>query len=194
MLFLQPYHMILRLKPVGMDPLVSRFFRGVRRLRPPKMKLFPNWSIATVLNFLKSYGESKFLSLSQLLIKTCFLVSLVCFKRPACIRNMKKVQGYWELNMSGLRCQTLGISKTELHHISTPIEIKPFPEDPQLCPVYHMVRLDKIGTSVVVAVGHPSGGRLATTIVDRYFHHYFLCFVLFCSSPSRPFLIERLFE
>ena len=131
-------------QPVGMDPLVSRFFRGVRRLRPPKMKLFPNWSIATVLNFLKSCGESKFLSLSQLLIKTCFLVSLVCFKRPACIRNMKKVQGYWELNMSGLRCQTLGISKTELHHISTPIEIKPFPEDPQLCPVYHMVRLDKI--------------------------------------------------
>ena len=108
------------------------------------MKLFPNWSIATVLTFLKSFGESKSLSLSRLLIKTCFLVSLVCCKRPACLRNMKKVPGYWELTMAGLRCQTLGISKTEVHHISTPIEIKPFSEDPQLCPVYHMVRLDKI--------------------------------------------------
>ena len=131
-------------QPVGMDPLISRFFKGVRRLRPPRMKLFPNWSIATVLTFLKSYGDSRSLSLSQLLIKTCFLVSLVCCKRPACLRNMKKVPGYWELTMAGLRCQTLGISKTELHHISTPIEIKPFSEDPQLCPVYHMVRLDKI--------------------------------------------------
>ena len=33
----------------------------------------------------------------------------------------------------------------------------------------------------------PSGGRLATTLVDRYFHHYF--FSIF-HSPSRPFLIE----
>ena len=131
-------------QPVGMDPLISRFFKGVRRLRPPRMKLFPNWSIATVLTFLKSFGESKSLSLSRLLIKTCFLVSLVCCKRPACLRNMKKVPGYWELTMAGLRCQTLGISKTEVHHISTPIEIKPFSEDPQLCPVYHMVRLDKM--------------------------------------------------
>ena len=39
-----------------------------------------------------------------------------------------------------------------------------------------------IGTSVGVAVGPRSSGRLATTLVDRYFHHYFLfCSVLFCS-------------
>ena len=46
--------------------------------------------------------------------------------------------------MAGFRCQTLGIGKTELHHISPPIVIDPFLEDPQLCPVYHMVRLNKI--------------------------------------------------
>ena len=32
------------------------------------------------------------------------------------------------------------------------------------------------GTSVGVAVGHCSDGQLATTLVDRYFHHYFLFF------------------
>ena len=32
-----------------------------------------------------------------------------------------------------------------------------------------------IGTSCV-AVGRRSGGRLATTLVDRYFHHSFLVF------------------
>ena len=40
----------------------------------------------------------------------------------------------------------------------------------------------------------PSGGRLATTLVDRYFHHYFFFFFPFFffpfHSPSRPFLIE----
>ena len=35
------------------------------------------------------------------------------------------------------------------------------------------------GTSVVVAVGRLSGDRLATTLVDRYFHHYFLFLFLF---------------
>ena len=33
----------------------------------------------------------------------------------------------------------------------------------------------------------PFGGRLATTLVDRYFHHYFLHFPF---SPLQPFLIE----
>ena len=131
-------------QPVGQDHLVSRFFRGVRRLRPPRVKLFPTWSISTVLNYLKSLGGSSSLSLDLLLIKTCFLVSLVCCKRPACLRNMKKVPGYWDLSMNGLRCQTLGLGKTELHHISPPIIIEPHLEDPQLCPVYHLVRLDKL--------------------------------------------------
>ena len=129
--------------PVGQDPLVSRFFKGVRRLRPPKPKLFPTWSVSAVLRHLKSLGESKSLSLSTLLKKTCFLVALVCCKRPACLNNMQKVQGYWELSMSGLRCQTLGLSKTEVHNVAPPIIIEPFNEDPALCPVFHMVRLDK---------------------------------------------------
>ena len=130
--------------PVGQDPLVSRFFRGVRRLRPPKTKLFPSWSISKVLQYLKTLGNSKSLTLDVLLLKTCFLVSLVCCKRPACLRNMKKVPGYWELSMAGFRCQTLGVSKTEVHHVSPPIVIDPFFEDPQLCPVFHLVRLDKL--------------------------------------------------
>ena len=37
----------------------------------------------------------------------------------------------------------------------------------------------------------PLGGRLATTLVDRYFHHYFLFFsFFFFFPPSSTFLIE----
>ena len=39
--------------------------------------------------------------------------------------------------------------------------------------------LDRIGTSVSVAVSRCSSGRLAMTLVDRYFHHSFLFFLHF---------------
>ena len=48
--------------PIGQDPLVCRFMRGVHRLRPPKSKL----DIVTVLNNLVSWGETKTLSLRKL--------------------------------------------------------------------------------------------------------------------------------
>ena len=47
-----------------------------------------------------------------------------------------------------------------------------------------------IGTSGRRCSRSPLGGRLATTLVDRYFHHYFPFFFPHFFSPSRPFLIE----
>ena len=70
-------------QPVGRDALVSTSFRGVCRLQPPRIKLFPNWSIATVLSYLKSIGDSRSLSLSQLLVKPCCT-------RPPCLHNMRR--------------------------------------------------------------------------------------------------------
>merc|ERR1711891_121281 len=49
--------------PVGQDPLVCRFMRGLLRLIPPKTKLFPTWELVTVLNKLISWGEVTQLSL-----------------------------------------------------------------------------------------------------------------------------------
>ena len=46
-----------------------------------------------------------------------------------------------------------------------------------------------IGTSGRRCSRSPLGGRLATTLVDRYFHHYIFS-PPFSSFPSRPFLIE----
>ena len=49
------------------------------------------------------------------------------------------------------------------------------------------------GTSVGVAVGRLSGDQLATTLVDRYFHHSFF-FFFFIFSPLSTFLIEGVLE
>ena len=117
--------------------------RGILRLKPPKAKLFPSWEVTKVLNYLKTWGTTKDLSLKQLLMKTAFLVALVCCKRPADLCNMHIVEGYWQLSMERFICQPLGIGKTEVHHPAPPIVIQPLRDDPSLCPVYHLVRLDK---------------------------------------------------
>ena len=127
--------------PVGQDPLVCSFMRGLHRLRPPK--LFPTWDIVTVLNRLLSWGDTKQLPLKKLLMKTAFLVALVCYKRPADLCNMQVVGGYWQLDMRGFSCQPLRYGKTEPHNRVPPIKIEPFLKNPELCSVYHLVRLEK---------------------------------------------------
>ena len=129
--------------PVGQDPLVCRFMRGLLRLIPPRTKLFPTWDLVTVLNRLISWGDVTQLSLLQLLKKTAFLVAVVCYKRPADLCNMQVVPGYWQLDESGFTCQPLGFGKTEQHRPAPPIKIEPFHSNPNLCPVLHLVNLER---------------------------------------------------
>ena len=75
--------------------------------------------------------------------KTAFLVAVVCYKRPADLCNMQKVQGYWQLDSRGFSCQPLGFGKTEQHRPVPPLRIEPFVENPSLCPVLHLVELDE---------------------------------------------------
>ena len=130
-------------KPVGQDPLVCRFMKGVRRRRPPKSKLFPTWRVNDVLEYLKTWGNVEDLTLRKLLLKTAFLVALVCMKRPSDLLNMQIVKGYWYLSTDRFVCQPLGFGKTEMHHIAPPLVIEPFEEDQDLCPIVHLVALNK---------------------------------------------------
>ena len=133
----------MRGAPVGQDPLVCRFMKGLLRLKLPKTQLFPTWDLVTVLNRLVSWGEMRQLSLLQLLKKTAFLVAVVCYKRPADLCNMQIVQGYWRLDESGFTCQPLGFGKTEQHKPVPPIRIEPFQSNPNLCPVLHLINLER---------------------------------------------------
>ena len=90
-----------------------------------------------------SWGETKELPLRKLLIKTAFLVTVVCVKRPTDLCNMQVVENYWELDMNEFTCQPLGFIKTESHNPVLPIRIEPFHQDSRLCPNYHLVRLEK---------------------------------------------------
>ena len=59
---------------------------------------------------------------------------------------MNVSKDFWQLSMEGLTmtCQPLGYEKTEAHNPVPPIRIKPFLKAPRLCPVYHLVRLERI--------------------------------------------------
>ena len=56
---------------------------------------------------------------------------------------MQIVQGYWQLDESGFTCQPLGFGKTEQHKPVPPIRIEPFQTNPSLCPVLHLVNLER---------------------------------------------------
>ena len=122
---------------------MCRFLRGVHRLRAPKTKLFPSWDIVNVLNYLKTWGVTEKLSLRKLLMRTAFLVALVCYKRPADLINMNITPDYWQLCEDGFVCHPLGYGKTEAHNPTPPIKIDPFYEDQQLCPVFHLRVLER---------------------------------------------------
>ena len=98
----------------------------------------------TVLNLLTSRGETKEIPLRKLMIKMAYLVVVVCVKRPADLCNMQVVKNYWKLDMNRLTCRSLGYGKTESNNPGLQIRIKPFHQDPILCPVYPLVRLEKI--------------------------------------------------
>ena len=117
--------------------------KGLLRLKPPKTQLFPNWDLVTVLDKLVNWGNIKQLSLLQLIKKTAFLVAVVCYKRPADLCNMQVVPGYWQLDSNGFTCQPLGFGKTEQQRPVPPMRIEPFAENPSLCPVLHLVSLER---------------------------------------------------
>ena len=123
--------------PIGQTPIVCRFMRGVHRLKPPKKEVISS------LTYLRGVGAGETLPLRFLLLKTAFLVALVCIKRPADVCNMCIVEGYWQLSADGFCRQPLGYGKTEMHNPVPPMKIDPLTSDQLLCPVKHLIVLEK---------------------------------------------------
>ena len=73
---------------------MCRFMRGIHRLKLPKTKVFPSWELVTVLDLLMRRDETKELPLRELMIKTAYLVVMVCVKRPEDLCNMQVVKNY----------------------------------------------------------------------------------------------------
>ena len=68
--------------PLGELPIVSKFMKGVLRSKPPKPKYCSSWSVAKVLEFLRSQEPLEKLSLKLLLkFKLIVLLAVTKFAR-----------------------------------------------------------------------------------------------------------------
>ncbi|XP_041432126.1 uncharacterized protein LOC121397925 isoform X1 [Xenopus laevis] len=65
------------------EPLIERFFQGVKRIRPPTRPLFPSWDLPLVLRALSAepFEPLEQISLWLLTLKTFFLVAITSARR-----------------------------------------------------------------------------------------------------------------
>ncbi|XP_058795683.1 uncharacterized protein LOC131666787 isoform X1 [Phymastichus coffea] len=74
---------------IGADEHISRFCKGVAKLRPPKPKYAFTWNVAIVLNYFKTLHPLEELTFSQLSYKTVMLLLLVTGHRAQTIASIK---------------------------------------------------------------------------------------------------------
>ena len=97
--------------PVGQHPLVKRQLKGIFNLRPPKVSLFPTWSVKIILDMFNTWGPASCLALQLLTYKTVFLLALACAKRVASLALLSLEDGYIQISESKIVLQPLGLEK-----------------------------------------------------------------------------------
>ncbi|KAL0149630.1 hypothetical protein M9458_055157 [Cirrhinus mrigala] len=92
------YHAPLGGMPVGKDPLVVRFLRGVLRLRPPTRPLVPTWDLAVVLEALcrPPFEPIEEIPVRFLTIKTALLLALTSLKRVGDLQALSVAPSHLE--------------------------------------------------------------------------------------------------
>ena len=124
---------------VGQHPLVTRLMKGIYNSRPAVQKLFPSWSVKTVLITLKSWSPASSLSLKLLSLKTVMLVALATAKRASSIKLLTTKSGYMQMSEGKIVMQPQGLEKhSRLDKSFPPITLESYKEDPSLCPVFYI--------------------------------------------------------
>ena len=121
--------------PVGQHYLVSRLMKGIYNSRPRTISLYPKWDVSTVLSTIKSWGPNDKLDLKLLTYKTCFLLAVVCAKRPSTLSMLSVDPTVFQLSDGIVRMLPVGIEKHSRPEFKqTPIVIRKF-DDILLDPV-----------------------------------------------------------
>ncbi|KAI2665989.1 Transposon Ty3-G Gag-Pol polyprotein [Labeo rohita] len=94
------YHAPLGGIPVGRNPLVVRFLRGVLRLRPPTRPRVPTWDLAVVLEALcrPAFEPIEEIPIRFLTIKTVLLLALTSLKRVGDLQALSVAPSHLEFS------------------------------------------------------------------------------------------------
>jgi site-specific recombinase XerD len=119
---------------VGKHPDVCLLLKGVGKIRPPEAKYAQSWEVGRVLNYLRSLGENKSMSLRDLAQKTVVLVALVSIARSLELHRLRLDLVCEKEDL--LIFQIPGIVKHSRQGKSNPpIIVHKFESESQICPM-----------------------------------------------------------
>ena len=126
-------------RPVGKHPLVSRFLKGVFKMRPPTRSLGYVWDLSAVLSLLKTWTPAGRLSLYKLTLKTLFLIALVTAKRIHDLTLLRVSPEHSQVGPHNIMLQPTTGSKTDRQgHLAPAARLTPFNRVKTLCPVTYL--------------------------------------------------------
>ncbi|XP_072939956.1 uncharacterized protein [Epargyreus clarus] len=118
---------------IGSDDRISRFLKGVYRLRPPRPRYSETWDPTKVLEYLTSWPDNQDLSLENLTKKLAILLALATAQRVQTlslikIDNIQKTQSKIIIHITDI-IKTSVVTKTQ-----PVIHLPFFTQNPKICP------------------------------------------------------------
>ena len=116
--------------PLGEHPMVKRLMRGLFRVSPPQPRYTHTWSVDTVLTYLKTLGQNRYLSLKVLTLKLTMLLALTAAKRCSELARLDSKFMHFSRNES-VTFTLPGLSKTNKSNVT--VTFHSYTEDRLLC-------------------------------------------------------------
>lgn len=121
--------------PVGKHPLVCPFLKGAFERKPPSNRYYAICDVQTVLQFLKTFGPNKSLSLKELSLKVSMLLALVTIQRKQTLLQLsiedeclKTTQSEFVFIISG------NVKQSRPNYPVPPVIIPRYTLDTDICP------------------------------------------------------------
>lgn len=119
--------------PLGQTPTVRRVMQGAYNQRPPQPRYSYTWSVAKVLDHIRSLGPNMSLSLPQLTSKLCMLLALAKAARVS--ETCQLNTGTMRFLPDCVKFDLTQLTKTQRHGGPKQFFVPSFADDPLLCPV-----------------------------------------------------------
>lgn len=118
----------------GEQPLVTKFVKGVSKLRPPFPKYSSVWDAGKVLDFFRSLPDNQQMTLKQLTLKVTTLLCLVLCQRAQTIHSFRT--DYLQVASEGLHIAfPSNLKTTRPGYHPEPVLVPRYPADVHICPV-----------------------------------------------------------
>jgi hypothetical protein len=177
------YHIEIDGKPIGQNPRVCRFLKGVFHKNPPVRSLVPSWDLDIVLRALEKapFEPMRLASIKHWTFKTIFLVAMTTARRCSTLSALCRREPYMRYEAGGIRIRPVPefLTKTATpFHLGQDIILPELTkDDKKLCvkrAVKYYIKLTekvikKTETRLFVAFGGKSKGKaVANQTVSKW--------------------------